>query len=151
MSKQGSVSRCHCCRRPRRTSPPVRTGGRQSNRTPRRRNEAVVYSGETAAVGAGLSNWDAGARTTSAVLLNLITSEKPTGADPRDRGQDRDCCYQSDQNHGSDTGGFGENVHRMARIDSKTGVVMWGARHHPAVDSRRPHSHLDALATTRGR
>ena len=60
----------------------------------------------------------------SADLLNLITPEKTKQAlDLVNEGKTVTLQINPIKKKGSDTGGFGENVHRMARIDPKTGAI----------------------------
>ena len=51
---------------------------------------------------------------------------------------------------GSDTGGFGENVHRMARIDPKTGAVLGALDIIQLSIHDGLNSHLDALCHYQG-
>ena len=98
-----------------------------------------------------LSNWGRWGKDDERGLLNLITPEKTKQAlTPREGRKDGDAPDQPDQEAGSDTGGFGENVHRMARIDPKTGAVLGALDIIQLSIHDGLNSHLDALCHYQG-
>ena len=71
-----------------------------------------------------LSNWGRWGKDDQRGLLNLITPEKTKQAITLVKeGKTVTLQINPIKKTGSDTGGFGENVHRMARIDPKTNQV----------------------------
>src|SRR5687768_3997997 len=69
-----------------------------------------------------LSNWGRWGKDDQRGLLNLITPEKTRQAlGLVTEGRTVTLQINPIKKNGSDVGGFGENVHRMARIDPKTG------------------------------
>src|SRR5215204_4730832 len=72
-----------------------------------------------------LSNWGRWGKEDERGLLNLITPEKTKQALALvTEGNTVTLQINPIKKQGSDTGGFGENVHRMARIDPRTGAVL---------------------------
>jgi hypothetical protein len=71
-----------------------------------------------------LSNWGRWGKEDQRGLLNLITPEKTKQALALVK-EAKTVTLQVNpfKKTGMDTGGFGENVHRMARIDPETGAV----------------------------
>ena len=71
-----------------------------------------------------LSNWGRWGKDDQRGLLNLITPEKTKQALALVK-EAKTVTLQINpfKKTGMDTGGFGENVHRMARIDPETGAV----------------------------
>src|SRR5262245_27299580 len=71
-----------------------------------------------------LSNWGRWGKDDQRGLLNLITPEKTKQALALVK-EAKTVTLQVNpfKKTGMDTGGFGENVHRMARIDPETGAV----------------------------
>ena len=71
-----------------------------------------------------LSNWGRWGKEDQRGLLNLITPEKTKQALALVK-EAKTVTLQINpfKKTGIDTGGFGENVHRMARIDPETGAV----------------------------
>src|SRR5260370_29827522 len=71
-----------------------------------------------------LSNWGRWGKEDQRGLLNLITPEKTKQALALVK-EAKTVTLQINpfKKTGSDTGGFGENVHRMDRIDPETGAV----------------------------
>jgi len=98
-----------------------------------------------------LSNWGRWGKDDERGLLNLITPEKTKQALTLVK-EGRTVTLQINpiKKQGIDTGGFGENVHRMARIDPKTGAVL-GALDiiHLSIHDGL-NSHLDALCHYQG-
>ena len=82
-----------------------------------------------------LSNWGRWGKDDQRGLLNLITPEKTKQAIALVK-EGRTVTLQINpiKKTGSDTGGFGENVHRMARIDPEDRRDPGRPRHHPVVD-----------------
>jgi Putative cyclase len=98
-----------------------------------------------------LSNWGRWGKDDERGLLNLITPEKTKQALGLVReGKTVTLQINPIKKQGSDVGGFGENVHRMARIDPKTGAVLGALDiiHLSLHDGL--HSHLDALCHYQG-
>ena len=99
-----------------------------------------------------LSNWGRWGPTDQRGTLNLITPEKTRhAAGLVQEGITVSLQHLPFKQSGSDTGAFGENYHRMVRIDPKTGEVRsaidWiGLSLHDGLNS-----HLDALCHYRGR
>src|SRR3981081_3799641 len=75
-----------------------------------------------------LSNWRRWGKEDQRGLLNLITPEKTKQALALVK-EAKTVTLQINpfKKTGTDTGGFGENVHRMARIDPETGAVRGAA------------------------
>jgi hypothetical protein len=99
-----------------------------------------------------LSNWGRWGTQDERGLLNLITPEKTKRALALvTEGKTVTLQINPLKKTGSDTGGFGENVHRMARIDPKTAAVL-GARDiiHLSIHDGL-NSHRMPCATTRDR
>ncbi|MQA92854.1 MAG: hypothetical protein GEU90_21960 [Gemmatimonas sp.] len=108
--------------------------------------ERLVTLGVLADWAEEYNNWGRWGPDDQRGTLNLITPEKTRQATSLVReGRTVNLHHNPIKHTGSDTGGFGENVHRMARIDPETGQV--GA----ALDIIQLslhdglHSHLDAL------
>jgi len=98
-----------------------------------------------------LSNWGRWGKDDERGLLNLITPEKTKQALTLVKeGKTVTLQINPIKKQGSDTGGFGENVHRMARIDPRTGAVL-GALDiiHLSIHDGL-NSHLDALCHYQG-
>jgi hypothetical protein len=98
-----------------------------------------------------LSNWGRWGKDDERGLLNLITPEKTKQALTLVKeGKTVTLQINPIKKQGIDTGGFGENVHRMARIDPKTGAVL-GALDiiHLSIHDGL-NSHLDALCHYQG-
>jgi hypothetical protein len=98
-----------------------------------------------------LSNWGRWGKDDQRGLLNLITPEKTKQATSLVReGKTVTLQINPIKKSGSDTGGFGENVHRMFRIDPHTGAAL------AAIDVIQLslhdglNSHLDALCHYQG-
>lgn len=98
-----------------------------------------------------LSNWGRWGKDDQRGLLNLITPEKTKQALALVK-EAKTVTLQINplKKTGSDTGGFGENVHRMARVDPKTGAIL-GALDiiHLSIHDGLS-SHLDALCHYQG-
>src|SRR5688500_1935431 len=72
-----------------------------------------------------LSNWGRWGKDDERGLLNLITPEKTKQSLALvTEGKTVTLQINPIKKQGSDTGGFGENLHRMARIDPKTGAIL---------------------------
>ena len=98
-----------------------------------------------------LSNWGRWGKDDQRGLLNLITPEKTKQALTLVR-EGRTVTLQINpiKKSGSDTGGFGENVHRMARIDPKTGAILGALDIIQLSIHDGLNSHLDALCHYQG-
>lgn len=98
-----------------------------------------------------LSNWGRWGKDDQRGLLNLITPAKTKQALTLVReGKTVTLQINPIKKTGSDTGGFGENLHRMARVDPKTGAIL-GALDviHLSIHDGLS-SHLDALCHYQG-
>ena len=98
-----------------------------------------------------LSNWGRWGKDDERGLLNLITPEK-TKAAMATVTEAKTVTLQINpiKKTGSDVGGFGENVHRMARIDPKTGAVMGALDIIQLSIHDGLNSHMDALCHYQG-
>jgi hypothetical protein len=98
-----------------------------------------------------LSNWGRWGKEDQRGLLNLITPEKTKQALTLVK-EGRTVTLQINpiKKSGSDVGGFGENVHRMARIDPKTGVPLGALDIIQLSIHDGLNSHLDALCHYQG-
>jgi hypothetical protein len=98
-----------------------------------------------------LSNWGRWGKDDQRGLLNLITPEKTKQAITLVK-EGRTVTLQINpiKKTGSDTGGFGENVHRMARIDPKTGAILGALDIIQLSIHDGLNSHLDALCHYQG-
>jgi hypothetical protein len=98
-----------------------------------------------------LSNWGRWGKDDQRGLLNLITSEKTKQATALVReGKTVTLQINPFKKTGSDTGTFGENVHRMARIDANTGAIMGALDVIQLSIHDGLNSHLDALCHYQG-
>jgi hypothetical protein len=98
-----------------------------------------------------LSNWGRWGKDDERGLLNLITPEKTKHATSLVReGKTVTLQINPFKRTGSDTGGFGENVHRMARIDPETGAIMGALDIIQLSIHDGLSSHLDALCHYQG-
>ena len=98
-----------------------------------------------------LSNWGRWGKDDQRGLLNLITPEKTKQATPLVKeGKTVTLQINPIKKTGSDTGGFGENVHRMARIDPKTGAIQGALDIIQLSIHDGLNSHLDALCHYQG-
>ena len=98
-----------------------------------------------------LSNWGRWGKDDQRGLLNLITPEKTKQAITLVKeGKTVTLQINPIKKTGSDTGGFGENVHRMARIDPKTGAVLGALDIIQLSIHDGLNSHLDALCHYQG-
>ncbi len=98
-----------------------------------------------------LSNWGRWGKDDQRGLLNLITPEKTKQATTLVReGKTVTLQINPIKKTGSDTGGFGENVHRMARIDPATGAVLGALDIIQLSIHDGLNSHLDALCHYQG-
>ena len=98
-----------------------------------------------------LSNWGRWGKEDERGLLNLITPEKTKLAlSLVKEGKTVTLQMNPIKKSGSDTGGFGENVHRMARIDPKTGAVQGALDIIQLSIHDGLNSHLDALCHYQG-
>ena len=96
-----------------------------------------------------LSNWGRWGKDDQRGLLNLITPEKTKQATALVKeGKTVTLQINPIKKTGSDTGGFGENVHRMARIDPKTGAIQGALDIIQSVDSRRPATRIWTRSAT---
>jgi hypothetical protein len=98
-----------------------------------------------------LSNWGRWGKQDERGLLNLITPEKTKQAVGLVKeGKTVTLQINPIKKSGSDVGSFGENVHRMARIDPKTGTPLGALDiiHLSLHDGL--NSHLDALCHYQG-
>ena len=98
-----------------------------------------------------LSNWGRWGKEDQRGLLNLITPEKTKQALALVK-EAKTVTLQINpfKKTGIDTGGFGENVHRMARIDPKTGEVRGALDIIQLSIHDGLSSHLDALCHYQG-
>ena len=98
-----------------------------------------------------LSNWGRWGKADERGLLNLITPEKTRQAIALVK-EAKTVTLQINplKKTGSDTGGFGENVHRMARIDPKTGAILGALDIIQLSIHDGLNSHLDALCHYQG-
>jgi len=98
-----------------------------------------------------LSNWGRWGREDQRGLLNLITPEKTKQALTLVK-EGRTVTLQINpfKKTGMDTGGFGENVHRMARIDPATGEIRGALDIIQLSIHDGLSSHLDALCHYQG-
>ena len=98
-----------------------------------------------------LSNWGRWGKDDERGLLNLITPEKTKQAIALVR-EARTVTLQINpiKKTGSDTGGFGENVHRMARIDPRSGAILGALDIIQLSIHDGLNSHLDALCHYQG-
>lgn len=98
-----------------------------------------------------LSNWGRWGKDDQRGLLNLITPEKTKQAITLVKeGKTVTLQINPIKKTGSDTGGFGENVHRMARIDPKTGAVQGALDIIQLSIHDGLNSHMDALCHYQG-
>jgi Putative cyclase len=98
-----------------------------------------------------LSNWGRWGKDDERGLLNLITPEKTKQALTLVKeGKTVTLQINPFKRQGSDTGGFGENVHRMARIDPKTGAILGALDIIQLSIHDGLNSHLDALCHYQG-
>ena len=98
-----------------------------------------------------LSNWGRWGKDDQRGLLNLITPEKTKQATSLVmEGTTVTLQINPFKKSGSDTGSFGENVHRMARIDPTTGAVQGALDIIQLSIHDGLHSHLDALCHYQG-
>ncbi len=98
-----------------------------------------------------LSNWGRWGKEDQRGLLNLITPEKTKHATALVKeGKTVTLQINPIKKTGSDTGGFGENVHRMARIDPKTGAIQGALDIIQLSIHDGLNSHLDALCHYQG-
>jgi len=98
-----------------------------------------------------LSNWGRWGKQDQRGLLNLITPEKTKQALALVK-EAKTVTLQINpfKRTGIDTGGFGENVHRMARIDPETGEVRGALDIIQLSIHDGLNSHLDALCHYQG-
>ena len=98
-----------------------------------------------------LSNWGRWGRDDQRGLLNLITPEKTKHATGLVReGTTVTLQINPFKKSGSDTGGFGENIHRMARIHPTTGAPLGALDVIQLSIHDGLSSHLDALCHYQG-
>jgi len=98
-----------------------------------------------------LSNWGRWGKDDQRGLLNLITPEKTKQATLLVKeGKTVTLQINPIKKTGSDTGGFGENVHRMARIDPRTGAIQGALDIIQLSIHDGLNSHLDALCHYQG-
>ena len=98
-----------------------------------------------------LSNWGRWGKEDERGLLNLITPEKTKQAIGLVKeGKTVTLQINPLKKSGSDTGGFGENVHRMARIDPRTGAILGALDIIQLSIHDGLNSHLDALCHYQG-
>jgi hypothetical protein len=98
-----------------------------------------------------LSNWGRWGKDDQRGLLNLITPEKTKRATTLVReGKTVTLQINPFKKTGSDTGSFGENVHRMARIDPNTGAILGALDVIQLSIHDGLNSHLDALCHYQG-
>jgi kynurenine formamidase len=98
-----------------------------------------------------LSNWGRWGKDDERGLLNLITPDKTKQATALVKeGKTVTLQINPIKKSGSDTGGFGENVHRMARIDPKTGAIQGALDIIQLSLHDGLNSHLDALCHYQG-
>jgi len=98
-----------------------------------------------------LSNWGRWGKEDQRGLLNLITPQKTKQALALVK-EAKTVTLQINpfKKTGMDTGGFGENVHRMARIDPETGAVRGALDIIQLSIHDGLNSHLDALCHYQG-
>jgi hypothetical protein len=98
-----------------------------------------------------LSNWGRWGKEDQRGMLNLITPEKTKSALTLVK-EAKTVTLQINpiKKSGSDTGGFGENVHRMYRIDPKTGAALGAIDIIQISIHDGLSSHLDALCHYQG-
>jgi hypothetical protein len=98
-----------------------------------------------------LSNWGRWGKEDQRGLLNLITPEKTKQALTLVK-EAKTVTLQINpfKRSGSDTGTFGENVHRMARIDPNTGAIQGALDIIQLSIHDGLNSHLDALCHYQG-
>ncbi len=98
-----------------------------------------------------LSNWGRWGKEDQRGLLNLITPEKTRNATALVKeGLTVTLQINPIKKTGSDTGGFGENVHRMARIHPVTGDIQGALDVIQLSIHDGLSSHLDALCHYQG-
>jgi hypothetical protein len=98
-----------------------------------------------------LSNWGRWGKDDQRGLLNLITPEKTRQATTLVReGKTVTLQINPFKKTGMDTGTFGENVHRMARIDPNTGAIQGALDIIQLSIHDGLNSHLDALCHYQG-
>jgi hypothetical protein len=98
-----------------------------------------------------LSNWGRWGKDDERGLLNLITPEKTKQATALVKeGKTVTLSINPIKKTGSDVGTFGENVHRMARIDPKTGAIQGALDIIQLSIHDGLNSHLDALCHYQG-
>lgn len=98
-----------------------------------------------------LSNWGRWGREDERGLLNLITPEKTRQALATvTDGKTVTLSINPIKKQGSDVGTFGENVHRMARIDPQTGAIQGALDIIQLSIHDGLNSHLDALCHYQG-
>ena len=98
-----------------------------------------------------LSNWGRWGKADERGLLNLITPEKTKQAIGLVKeGKTLTLQINPLKKTGSDTGGFGENVHRMARIDPRSGAILGALDIIQLSIHDGLNSHLDALCHYQG-
>lgn len=98
-----------------------------------------------------LSNWGRWGKDDERGLLNLITPEKTKQAlGLVTEGKTVTLSINPIKKQGSDVGTFGENVHRMARIDPKTGAILGALDIIQLSIHDGLNSHLDALCHYQG-
>ncbi len=98
-----------------------------------------------------LSNWGRWGKDDERGLLNLITPEKTKHAlGLVTEGKTVTLSINPIKKQGSDVGSFGENVHRMARIDPKTGAILGALDIIQLSIHDGLNSHLDALCHYQG-
>lgn len=98
-----------------------------------------------------LSNWGRWGTDDERGLLNLITPEKTRQALALvTAGTTVTLSINPIKKQGADVGTFGENVHRMARIDPRTGAIQGALDIIQLSLHDGLHSHLDALCHYQG-
>jgi kynurenine formamidase len=98
-----------------------------------------------------LSNWGRWGKDDQRGLLNLITPEKTKSAlSLVKEGKTVTLQMNPMKKTGSDTGGFGENVHRMARVHPVTGAIQGALDVIQLSIHDGLSSHLDALCHYQG-
>jgi len=98
-----------------------------------------------------LSNWGRWGKEDERGLLNLITPEKTKQALALvTEGKTVTLSINPIKKQGSDVGTFGENVHRMARIDPQTGAIQGALDIIQLSIHDGLNSHLDALCHYQG-
>ena len=98
-----------------------------------------------------LSNWGRWGNDDQRGLLNLITPEKTKQATNLvQEGRTVTLQINPIKKSGSDTGGFGENVHRMAPIDPRTGEIRGALDIIQLSLHDGLNSHMDALCHYQG-